>query len=112
MYNELEENVDWMYVIPEDVSKNLQIKILSGDFKDTVYGYGSVSIKEERNEEVYVSFNYNIYDTPLVKEELEKNPEFKNFIGDILMNVISQKIDKGLKDETGTNNTEKSNIQR
>jgi hypothetical protein len=47
-----------------------------------------------------------------VKEELEKNPEFKNFIGDILMGVISQKIDKGLKDETGTNNTEKSNIQR
>lgn len=112
MKNDLEEHVDWVYIIPEDTNKNLEIKILAGDFKDTVYSYGKVSITEEGADEVYLSFTYNVTETPLVKEELEKNIDFKNFIGDILVGIITKKIDKGLKDETGTNDSQKSYIQR
>lgn len=103
--NKLEEHVDWTYIIPEDETKSLQIQILSGDFKDTVYSYGKVSVKEESEDEAYLSFTYNVSDTPLDKEELEKNIDFKNFIGDILLGIITEKLDKGLKDESRTNDS-------
>lgn len=103
--NNLEEHVDWTYIIPEDIKKNLQIKILSGDFVDTVYEYGSVAVEESNNGDAYLKFNYNVLESPLDTVELESSNEFKNFIGDILVNIMTEKIEKGLKDETGTNDS-------
>ena len=45
------------------------------------------------------------------KEELEKNSEFKNYIGDILVNIMSANLDKGLLDEAGTDYSEESDSQ-
>lgn len=105
MSNKPEEHVDWTYIIPEDTNKNLEIQILSGDFKDTIYSYGKVSVEEQGDDEASLAFTYNVVETPLVKEELEKNLDFKNFIGDILIEIIMQKLEKGLKDETGIDYT-------
>lgn len=107
----LEEHVDWTYDIPEDVNENLHIKILSGEFADTVYQYGSVSVEEEKNGDVFLKFIYNVRESPLDKDGLEKSMDFKNFIGDILVNIMTEKIEKGLKDETRTNDFEKSDLQ-
>jgi hypothetical protein len=50
-------------------------------------------------------------ETTLNKEELEKSSEFKNHIGDILVSIMSQNIDKGIIDEVGTDYSEESDTE-
>jgi hypothetical protein len=96
------EGVDFNYVIPESEDTTIGIKILSGEYLDTVYQYGKVKFDEEKSGDIYLSFIYNIIETPMNKEELEKSDEFKNHIGDILVSIISENMNKGMIDETGT----------
>jgi hypothetical protein len=51
-----------------------------------------------------------VRESPIDKDGLEKSMDFKNFIGDILVNIMTEKIEKGLKDETRTNDSEKSDL--
>ena len=103
---QLKEGVDFNYEIPETEETTVGIKILSGKYIDTVYQYGKVKFEEEKDGAIYLQFVYNVLDTPLVKEELEKDMDFRNHIGDILVNIMSQNIDKGIIDEAGTDYSE------
>lgn len=103
---QLKEGVDFNYEIPETEETTVGIKILSGKYIDTVYQYGKVKFEEEKDGAIYLQFVYNVLDTPLVKEELEKDMDFRNHIGDILVNIMSQNIDKGIIDEVGTDYSE------
>lgn len=103
---QFKEGVDFNYVIPEDENTTVGIKLLTGKYSGTVYQYGKVGFDEDKGGDIYVRFIYNITETTLDKEKLEKDDEFKNHIGDILMNIIEQNMDKGLIDEVGTDYTE------
>jgi hypothetical protein len=70
-----------------------------------------VKIEEEKDGAIYLRFVYNVMETPLDKEELEKSSEFKNHIGDILVSIMSQNIDKGIIDEVGTDYSEESDTE-
>ena len=105
------EGVDFNYVIPEDENTTVGIKILSGKYADTVYQYGKVAFEEEKSGDIFLKFVYNILETQLNKDELEKSGDFKNHIGDILVNIMEQNMDKGLIDEAGTNYSEESDSQ-
>jgi len=109
--NQFKEGIDFNYVIPNDENTTVGIKILKGEFLDTVYQYGKVKFQEEKDGAIYLQFVYNILETPLNKEELEKSSEFKNYIGDILVNIMSANLDKGLIDEAGTNYSEELDSQ-
>jgi hypothetical protein len=65
-----------------------------------------VKFEEEKDGAIYLQFVYNVLETPLVKSELEKDMDFRNHIGDILVNIMSQNIDKGIIDEVGTDYSE------
>lgn len=108
---QFKEGVDFNYVIPETENTTVGIKILSGEFLNTVYQYGKVKLQEENDGAIYLQFIYNVLETPLNKEELEKNSDFKNYIGDILVNIMSANLDKGLIDEAGTDYSEESDSQ-
>jgi hypothetical protein len=43
--------------------------------------------------------------------KLEKDEDFKNYIGDLLVEIMSSNMDEDIIDETGTDNTEKPNLQ-
>lgn len=102
----LKESVDWEYIIPNDETTTTNLKILSGAYTDTVYQYGKVKFEEESDGAMYLRFVYNIIETPLNAAELEKSAEFKNYIGDVLVNIMSQNMEKGIDDEVGTDYSE------
>jgi hypothetical protein len=47
-----------------------------------------------------------VLETPLQKDELERDMNFKNHIGDVLVSIMSENIDKGIIDEVGTDYSE------
>jgi hypothetical protein len=100
------EGVDFNYVIPESEDTTVGVKLLTGEYSDTVYQYGKVKFEEEKDGAIYLQFVYNVMETPLEKDVLEKDMNFKNHIGDILVSIMSQNIDKGIIDEVGTNYSE------
>ena len=105
------EGIDFNYVIPETEGTTVGIKLLTGEYSDTVYQYGKVKFEEEKDGAIYLQFVYNVLETPLDKNSLEKDMNFKNFIGDILVGIMSQNMDKGIIDETGTDYSEESDTE-
>lgn len=105
---QLKEGIDFNYVIPETERTTVGIKLLTGKFTDTVFQYGKVKFEEEKTGDIYLRFIYNVIETTLDKEELEKSSEFKNYIGDLLVSIMEQNMDKGLVDEVGTDYSEES----
>jgi hypothetical protein len=111
MSNELKEGIDWIYLIPENEETTVNLKLLSGEFKETIYQYGKVGFEPADNDEVYLKFVYNIVETPYDKESLESSLVFKNHIGDILVNIMAQRMEEGLQDEVGTDYSEESDTE-
>jgi hypothetical protein len=100
------EGIDFNYVIPETEGTTVGIKLLTGEYLDTVYQYGKVKFEEEKDGAIYLQFVYNVLETPLEKDVLEKDMNFKNHIGDVLVSIMSNNIDKGIIDEVGTDYSE------
>jgi hypothetical protein len=65
-----------------------------------------VKFEEEKDGAIYLQFVYNVLESPLLKEELETDMNFKNHIGDVLVSIMSNNIDKGIIDEVGTDYSE------
>lgn len=103
------EGVDYVYIIPETEDTTVKIKLLTGQYENVIYQYGKVKFEEKPGEEVYLGFVYNIVESPY--ENLSEDINFKNHIGDILVEIISQNIEKGLLDEAGTDYIEDSNTK-
>jgi hypothetical protein len=66
-------------------------KIQDGEYKDVVYFYGEVSIKENMDEDqATISFKFQIDkgNKQYSIEELNESTEFKTLIGDILATLL------------------------
>jgi hypothetical protein len=90
-------------------SELYSIKVKIGAYKNVIYTYGKVNIAEDdENDQLKVSFDYRIEEVPkkLNKKKLEKSEEFKNYIGNILTNLIEE---KQYNDESTNNNTQDAN---
>lgn len=107
----LTEGVDYCFIYPKDDKSSVHIKFLEGPYKDTVYKYGKVKIKEE-NDQVYLLFAYDVIESSVMKpKKLEKDEDFKNYIGDLLCEIMSNNIEQEVIDETGTNDPKEFNLQ-
>ena len=73
------------------------IMIKDGKFKDVIYNYGKVSIPKEDNLNedgtLPFRFEYTIVDNVGIPRE-EFNEEFFTFIGDILVDIISDQSEE------------------
>ena len=73
------------------------IMIKDGKFKDVIYNYGKVSIPEEDNLNedgtLPFRFEYSIIDNVGIPRE-EFDEEFFTFIGDILVDIISDQSEE------------------
>ena len=88
--NNVEENIDYRFVVPDDEGIGINIEIMKGKYENIVYRYGKVSIDEsDSGEEAFLSFEYNI-----IKENDSLDDGFKDFIGDILTNIIMKNVNK------------------
>jgi hypothetical protein len=104
------EGIHYCYIYPKDDKTAVNIKFLEGPYKDTIFKYGKVKFKEE-NDQVYLLFAYDVLESPVKKPaKLEKDDDFKNYIGDLLVEIMSSNIEQEVSDETGTNYFKESNI--
>ena len=104
------EGLDYCYIYPKDDKTAVNIKFLEGPYKDTIFKYGKVKFKEE-NEQVYLLFAYDVLESTVDKpKKMEKDADFKNYLGDLLVELMSSNIEQEVIDETGTDNTKESNI--
>jgi hypothetical protein len=105
------EGTDYCFIYPKDDSSAVHIKFLEGPYKDTVFKYGKVKF-EERHGNVYLLFAYYVLESPVMKPKaMEKDEDFKNYLGDLLMELMSSNIEQEVIDETRTDDSEESNLQ-
>lgn len=103
------EGIDYRFIDPMDNQDLVQVELLEGLYKGTIYKYGKVSF-EEKGEDVYLHFDYNVVKSDVKKpKKLEKEEDFKNHIGNILVEIMSANLEQDIvEDENGTVNIEES----
>lgn len=104
------EGIDYCFIYPKDDKTSVNIKLLEGPYKDTIFKYGKVKFKEE-NDQVYLLFAYDVLESPVMKpSKLEKNDTFKNYLGDLLVEIMSSNIEQEVIDEAGTDDIKEPNL--
>jgi hypothetical protein len=105
------EGIDYCFIYPKDDTSGVHIRFLEGPYKDTIFKYGKVRF-EEKNEQMYLLFAYDVIESTVDKpKKLEKDQKFKNYIGDLLVELMSNNIEQEIVDETGTSDTEEPRLQ-
>ncbi len=71
------------------------IKLTKGTFNGVIYKYGRVQFADKENEDglLPMKFDYDILENPY-KVELD-NKEFLDYIGDILIELMDEKVKSG-----------------
>jgi len=104
------EGLDYCFIYPKDDGQAVHIKLLDGTYKDTIFKYGKVKF-EEKNGLMYLLFAYDVIESPVMKpKKMEKDDKFKNYIGDLLVELMSSNIEQEIIDETGTSDSEESSL--
>jgi len=83
-------NKKYIFVEKKD-SELYSLKIVQGLYNNVIYTYGAVTIEEDvENDLARLKFNYVIEEVPppYSKEELEESDEFRDYIGDILTEIL------------------------
>jgi hypothetical protein len=105
------EGQDYCFIYPKNDGGSVHIKFLSGPYVDTLFKYGKVKFKEE-NDQVYLLFAYDVLESNVSKpKKLEKDLDFKNYIGDLLVQLMSANIEQEIIDETGTDDSSEFSLQ-
>jgi hypothetical protein len=84
------QGVDYEYVVDDKDINSVHIKLITGEYADTIFKYGKVGI-EEKDGNAYLQFNFDVIQSPIKK--LEKKIEFRNYIGDLLTTIITSQLD-------------------
>jgi hypothetical protein len=105
------EGVDYCFIYPKNDGTSVHIRFLDGPYKDTIFKYGRVKF-EEKNDQVYLLFAYDVIESVVNKpRKLEKDEAFKNYIGDLLVEIMGSNIDEEVIDETGTSDINQPDLQ-
>jgi hypothetical protein len=84
--------------------------LLTSKYKDTLFKYGKVKF-EEKDEQMYLLFNYDVLESTFDKpKSMEKDQDFKDYIGGLLVEIMSSNIEQEIIDETGTNDSKESDL--
>jgi hypothetical protein len=104
------EGLDYCFIYPKDDKTSVNIRLLEGPYKDTIFKYGKVKFKEE-DEKVYLLFAYDVLESSIDKpKNLEKDGKFKNYLGDLLVELMSNNVEQEIVDETGTNDIKNTDL--
>ena len=101
-------NLDETIKFVEKPSSELySLKVVQGPYLGVIYTYGKVTLHEdEANCELKIQFKFKLEEVPdnLNEEELEKSADFKNFMGDILSQLLEDKLDNDKLTDDNTQN--------
>lgn len=88
----MKERVDYV-MVERPSSEFYSIKLLTGNWTGVIYTYGTVSIKEDKENDVAkLAFQFKIEECPegIESDSLMTNESFMNYIGDILSSILEQ----------------------
>jgi len=74
------------------------IMVTQGKYEGIIYQYGKVSVaeNEDENGNMPLSFKYNIIDyNGYDQEDLESSDDFRNTLGDILVEILDEQLKVG-----------------
>ena len=86
------ENTDYIFIDDPTNDKIYAVKILSGQYSNVIYKYGKISLREEAENDVCrLCYAYKIIYKPenLGTIDLDEDLSFKNYIGDVLNDILS-----------------------
>lgn len=87
----LTEGVDYEFYHVEN-STLTGIRLLKGEYKDICYYYGQVKV-QEHGEVATLNFDFkSLYSPVLTDEQLQSEEKFVTLIGDILMQILIDKV--------------------
>jgi len=110
MEQKMIEGINYCFIYPKGDESAVHIKFLDGPYEGTTFKYGKVKF-EEKNEQMYLLFAYDVIESTVSKpKKLEKDDKFKNYIGDLLVEIMSSNIEQEIVDEAGTSYTEESSL--
>ena len=71
------------------------IKIMDGQYEGIIYKYNNVKFSSTENEngEIPLKFTYDVMTNP--NNEDVKSNDFRNYIGDILVECVEEQLEKG-----------------
>ena len=96
------EGTDYCFIFPKEDAQHVHVKLLEGKYKDTVFKYGKVKF-EEKDQQMYLLFGYDVLESKTDKpKKLEKDADFKNYIGDLLVELMAGNLEQEIIDETRT----------
>jgi hypothetical protein len=105
------EGIDYCFVYPKNDGTSVHVRLLTGPYKDTLFKYGKVKF-DEKDGDMYLLFRYDVLESTVMKpSKMEKDANVKQYLGDLLVEIMSSNIEQDIIDETGTDDTEKSNLQ-
>lgn len=105
------EGIDYCFIYPKDDNTAVHIRLLDGVYKDTLFKYGKVKF-EEKDEQMYLLFAYDVLESTVNDpRKLEKDIDFKNYLGDLLVEIMSSNVEQEVIDETGTDDIKESDLQ-
>jgi hypothetical protein len=94
------EGIDYCFIYPKDDNAIAHIKFLNGPYQNTIFRYGKVKIKEEPDG-AHLLFAYDVLESPIMKpSKLEKDNDFKQYIGDLLVEIMTSNMEQDIIDET------------
>tara|TARA_B100001057_G_C22663491_1_gene876891 strand:+ start:506 stop:838 length:333 start_codon:yes stop_codon:yes gene_type:complete len=81
-------------IVENAASEFYSIKLLTGKWKDVIFTYGAVSVKEDKElDSATLSFNWQLNDSAECEpDDLTNNEEFQNYIGALLQYIITDSI--------------------
>jgi hypothetical protein len=100
---------DYTYIVNDKDVNSVHIKLLTGEYAETIFKFGKVGI-DEKDGNAYLQFDFDVLSSPVKK--VAKKLEFRNYIGDLLVSIITSKLDieEGYYDENRTDDTEESHL--
>lgn len=105
------EGLDYCFIYPKEDETAVHIRLLDGPYKDTVFKYGKVKF-EEKNDQIYLLFAYDVLESTIDKpKKMEKDEKFKNYLGDLLVDIMGSNIEQEVIDETRTDDFKESDLQ-
>jgi hypothetical protein len=104
------EGIDYCFIYPKNDDTLAHIRFLTGPYKDTTFKYGKVKIKEEPDG-AHLLFAYDVIESPVMKpSKLEKDNDFKNYIGDLLVEIMTSNMEQDIIDETRTDDIKEPDL--
>ncbi len=88
---EYEENIDYELIPVDDNNMGWDIRILIGEFTETIIRYGNLAANEKED---HLSFNFKVIESP--DQDLdETNPDLQEEAGRILNSIIARGLQDG-----------------